>query len=370
MFCLKKFIVMYIFITTLFSLHCKISLFNGGDNGEDDTGEEGGLVYVQCTNSQVDRTVWYVKQDGDDNAQGTSEAAAFQTLEKAFGSVRPGGTIRVLPGFYIAGLYIMNCGKGADSILVMGYKGIPTLHGVNEKAIGLFFEGCENIIFDSLQIQNFTDIGIAVSVCDQITLRNLIVRDNGFAVQLKGWELEGYGIHVEDSKNILIENNVAQHNGPDPQIFPDYLMGTGINTYNNKNVIIRNNESFQNIGGGILVEDSENVLVENNNVHDNDCDASADEWWDAGLWVDGGHDVVVRGNVFRNNLGPGIEISDEDDQDPYGYVLEDNISTENYYGIFIWNFGANDWPDTTIIKKSGNQFTGNTRQDVWIVDAY
>ena len=117
MFCFKKFVVIYIFIATLFSLHCKISLFDGRNNGGDDTGEEDGLVYVQCTNSQVDRTVWYVKQDGDDNAQGTSEASAFQTLEKAFGSVRPGGTIRVLPGFYIAGLYIMNFDKGTDSIL-------------------------------------------------------------------------------------------------------------------------------------------------------------------------------------------------------------------------------------------------------------
>jgi len=31
-------------------------------------------------------------------------------------------------------------------------------------------------------------------------------------------------------------------------------------------------------------------------------------------------------------------------QNPYGYILENNVSTNNYYGIFIWEFGTNDWP--------------------------
>ena len=39
---------------------------------------------------------------------------------------------------------------------------------------------------------------------------------------------------------------------------------------------------------------------------------SADEWWDAGIWVDGGADVRLVRNTIQDNLGPGIEISDED----------------------------------------------------------
>ena len=88
-------------------------------------------------------------------------------------------------------------------------------------------------------------------------------------------------------------------------------------------------------GAGILVEDSTNVLVEGNTIFDNDLDVTADEWWDGGIWLDGGRDVTIRNNVFRNNRGPGIEFSDEDIQRPRGYVLENNISTGNYFGSYI-----------------------------------
>ena len=107
--------------------------------------------------------------------------------------------------------------------------------------------------------------------------------------------------------------------------------------------------------------------MEGNEIYNNDLDASADEWWDGGLWLDGGHDVTVRDNVFRDNLGPVIEISDDDNQNPYGYVLENNVCIRNYWGIFIWNLGSSDWPPENIIQRSGNQFTDNSRGNVWIV---
>ena len=119
-------------------------------------------------------------------------------------------------------------------------------------------------------------------------------------------------------------------------------------------------------GGGILVEDSTGVLVEGNQIFDNDLDVSADEWWDGGIWLDGGSNVTIRGNTFTNNRGPGIEISDEDIQRPFGYVLENNTSTGNYYGIYIWNFGSTDFPPDSVLRRSGNTFSGNSRQDVWI----
>ena len=96
-----------------------------------------------------------------------------------------------------------------------------------------------------------------------MTFQNLILKENGHSVQLKDWELEGYGIHVDDSEYIIIENNDVYRNGPDPQIVPDFILGTGINTYGNTNVVIRNNRSYKNIGGGILVEDTLSKICRN-----------------------------------------------------------------------------------------------------------
>ncbi len=106
--------------------------------------------------------------------------------------------------------------------------------------------------------------------------------------------------------------------------------------------------------------------MKRNRIWGNDLDVSLDEWWDGGIWVDGGRDVKVIANRFEDNLGPGIEISDEDCQSPTGYVLKRNVSTGNYFGIFVWNFGTTDFPDESILELQGNDFGGNSRQDVWI----
>ncbi len=307
---------------------------------------------------------YYVSTSGNDNNSGKSRTDAFRTLDRAFEAVAPGQTILLMEGTYSEEVTLNNLGNASAAITLRGETG-AVLDGNETKKMGIWCDGCTNLVFDNFTVRDYTDVGVGATLCSQVTIRNLTVAHNGFAVQRRGWELEGYGIHVEDSKDILIEQNDAYENGPDPQL-PDLLMGTGINTYGNTDCTIRNNKSHDNTGGGLLVEDSINVLVEGNTVYDNDCDAGADEWWDAGLWVDGGHHVTVRNNTFTGNLGAGIEISDEDDQSPYAYVLENNTCTGNYFGIYIWNFGTTGWPAENILKNTNNRFEDNTRKDVWI----
>ena len=356
-------IVLFLFIAGLAiaSLSC-----DSGVSGDDDD-----LVsWVECRTGAADSTSYFVSFAGDDDADGTSVTTAFKTISRALQAVRPGGTVRILPGTYYEGIGLLNCGTETDSLTIIGQNGIPVLDGQDSEVFGFFCENCANVFFNNLLIQNYTDIGIGVTSSRGITIQNMTVRENGHAVQLVNWELEGYGIHVENSEYVTIANNYTYSNGPRPQIPPDRLMGTGINTYGNRHVTIRNNYSYNNTGGGILVEDSYEVLVENNAVFNNDLDASSDGWWDGGLWLDGGGNVTIRNNSFTDNLGPGIEISDEDLQNPTGYILEDNVSTGNYYGIFIWNFGSEDWPPESVLQRSGNQFSDNTRQDIWIEAGY
>ncbi len=355
----------------IFFAFCMIYLAfsNISCNKDDDDSEiESGINWIECLGKEIDETIYYVSNSGDDDNNGMSESSAFKTIAKALSTVSPGGTVRILAGVYNESIGVQSCGSLSSVITIEGFNAIPILDGENEKTIGVFFENSNNYIIKNLKIINYTDIGIGFSNGSNLILTNLEVAENGHAVQLKDWELEGYGVDVDYSENIQISDCKVYRNGPDPQIIPDYIMGTGINTYGNTNVIIKNNKSYNNIGGGILVEDSFEVIVEENEVYGNDLDASVDEWWDGGLWLDGGANVIVRNNHFHDNKGPGIEISDEDKQNPTGYELINNISTDNYYGIFIWNFGTNDWPPESIIKRADNDFSGNSIQDVWIVD--
>jgi parallel beta-helix repeat protein len=328
-----------------------------------------GSRYFSIQNDETPTTAdYYVSTNGNDNNDGKSKDNAFRTISHAFEVVEPGETILVLAGTYYERIELEYLGNSSAPITLRGEAGAAILDGQRVRTMGIWCEYCTNLIFENLEIRNYTDIGIGALYSSTITMRNLTVHNNGFAAQLTSWEIEGYGIDADECSNVLIENNDVYQNGPNPQT--DILMGTGINTYGCSDSTIRNNQCYENIGGGMLVEDGVNVLVEGNNVYNNDLDASADEWWDGGLWVDGGHDIIIRNNTFTGNLGPGIEISDEDFQNPYGYILENNICTGNYYGIFIWNFGTNDWPPDNIIKRSGNQFTGNSRKNIWITAWY
>ena len=219
-----------------------------------------------------------------------------------------------------------------------------------------------HVTFEHLTLRDYTDIGLVVMLSDHITVNNVTVHDNGFAPTI-GW-VEGYGMHLDESSNLRIENNDVYRNGPSPR--PFNTAGTSINGYGMRQSVIRNNRSYANNGGGILVEDLIDILVESNQITDNDLDVSADDWWDGGIWLDGGRDVTLRGNIIQNNLGPGIEVSDEDIQRPAGYVLEGNVSTGNYFGIYIWNFGTTEFPPEDVMRLSGNDFSGNSRQDIWI----
>jgi len=308
---------------------------------------------------------YYVSPGGDDS-DGSTPAAAFRMISKAISAASPGNTIVVMPGVYSEEMMEMyDLGDPGSPITIRGEGDGVILDGAGKLKMGFWCEGCKGFVIENLEVRNYTDIGIGFSESDNITMRNLVVHNNGFAVQLKDWELEGYGIHIEISTNVTVENCEVYENGPNPQPIEN-MMGTGINIYGCTDYVVRNNRSYDNIGGGALLEDSVNALFEGNELWGNDLDATADGWWDGALWVDGGHDIIVRNNIFRDNLGPGIQISDEDSQYPYGYVIENNTITGNYYGLFIWGLESDDYPPENILKLVDNDISSNTRKDVII----
>ncbi len=305
----------------------------------------------------------YVSPHGSDDNDGSSREQAFASVKQALESAQAGDVVLISEGMYSEGIELEEL---IGPIVIIG-EGDVVLDGERKIRMGIWCEHCANITFDNLTFRNYTDVGIGVYLSDQIVMRNLTVYNNGFAVQLVDWDFEGYGIMVDESSNVLVEYNVVYENGPNPQIFPDFLMGTGIDIYGCTHCQMMYNQVYNNTGG-TLVEDSVDVLVEGNEIWGNDLDASIDEWWDGGLWIDGGHDITARNNIIHDNLGPGIEVSNEDNQKVYGYVLENNISTGNYFGIYVWNFGTSDFPDESILKMVGNTFANNSRQDILIND--
>lgn len=328
-------------------------------NGVECLGEETGST----ANDEV-----FVSPDGRDHNPGTS-AAPFQTLAYAICQAQPGQTINIRPGVYRESVIMGLFGGAAAPITIQGVPEgdvLPILDGEGMRTMGIGLVESVNIVIANLEFRNYTDEGLYVLVGEDVVIRGNRFVGNGRASTGPDHDGEGFGVQVSGGKRILIEGNEAMENGPSPERVAEGTLGTGIDTYELEDSVIRDNYSHHNTGGGMLVEDSINVLVAYNRIEANELDAGGD-YWDGGIWVDGGHDITLRGNEVRGNHGPGIELSDEDVRFPdgsYGYVLENNLIADNEFGLYMWNWGQCPPPETAVTLTQ-NSITGSVQQDIW-----
>lgn len=303
----------------------------------------------------------YVSPSGEDRATGDSPAQPLRTLGRALEIVEAGQLVLVLPGTYQESLVLEAAPVG---ITISGIPGESILDGGRRLPVALWCDGCRGLALEGLTVQHYTDAGLVIANSQDIVLRELMVSDSGFDPRVAEWEFEGYGIDIESSTRVVVEASRVARIGPRPQR-PGRLMGSSIVAYDCRDCVIRGNTIFENTGG-MVIEDSVGVLAEDNLLYSNDLDATAERWWDGAIWLDGGRDVTLRGNTIRDNLGPGLQISDEESAGPTGYVLVDNQVTGNLIGLHLWGFGTSDLPGPPTLRMRGNRITGNAIGDVFV----
>ncbi len=340
-------------------------------------GDLVGIVFqngVECLGEDAQPKqgdVLYISPEGDDSNPGT-DSAPLGSLAYALCNLVPGQTLNIAPGVYEESVIMGAFGDSHASIVIRAHQEgdeRPLLEGESTRSIGIALVESTNIIVEGLEFRNYLDEGLLI-----LEGSNFIIRDNKFTANGRAsvdpdLDEEGFGVNVLGASEVLIEGNQAADNGPNQERWENYALGTGINTYGNRNVIIRDNYVHGTIGGGILVEDSENVLVENNRIEENQLDANGD-YWDGGIWVDGGANITLQGNQISNHNGPGIVLSDEDVQYPeasYGYVVKKNEITRNLVGIWMWNWGMCP-VEGSIVSLQQNQLDGNDDGETWCTD--
>jgi len=309
----------------------------------------------------------YVAPDGSDAASGDTPATASRTIARALCDLGPGQEVRILPGVYRESVLLTGF-RFAEPVTIRGVVdedgSLPVLTGGGELTMGIALVESSGFRLEGLEFREYTDEGLLVALSDDVQVRNGRFVGNGFASIEPDFDGEGFGLAAVDVTRLVVEGNEVAGNGPSPERRARYLLGTGIDLFGVEDAAIRGNRVHDTIGGGILVEDSVRVLVAGNVVTDNELDANGD-YWDGGIWVDGGHDVTLRENTIARNHGPGIELSDEDRQSPTGYLVTGNVVRDNLWGVFIWNFGTCPWPSPDVVAVEANVFSGNVRGDVW-----
>ncbi len=198
-----------------------------------------------------------------------SGASIQAQIEKAM----PGDTIEVYPGTYNE-LVIVD----KENIKLLGKKvngEWPILDGENKKNDGIIASGSHFEAANFL-IRNFKGNGITTQGADYVYLHDLVVENTGL-----------YGIYPTRGSFITIEDTVTSR-----------ISDAGIYIGMCSHTEVRRNEVFANVGG-IEVENSEQVIVEDNNAHDNTGGILA--FTLPGLPVKKSDGVIIRNNIVQNN---------------------------------------------------------------------
>ncbi len=148
---------------------------------------------------------------------------------------------------------------------------------------------------------------------------------------------QGLGIHINGSSPVIESNRIINNSYNDW-----YYTGGGIVIENSSakiiNNIINNNEMAYH-GGGIYINNSINVHIENNSIDSNMVNSGYGVSFGAGIHIDSSYYITMSNNTICNNYnnfgyGAGIYISQSDHIKILNNNISENITRRDGGGIY------------------------------------
>jgi hypothetical protein len=342
----------------------------------------GLLVLFVATSSQA--ATYYVRNDGNDRASGTSDAAAWATLDKVNRhSFKPGDVVLFRGGDRWQGKLVVDWSGTASAYATVGAyyvedetakKGVrgrrPIIEGAGRHPTGG--------IYDAL---------ITANAHDYVRIENLEVRNSegrgiGFLRSAHGDVVNavvdgtyGSGIHFLDSDHGSISRSfvtraslVFGRDGKRP-------WGAAITFVDSDHGRVVETTVAESYGEGINVNHgSRGTLIENNRVFAVRA---------VGIYADAAPNTTIRRNLVvgtansefwrgRDSVGAGIAINDEkyhykagggslpDDIQSKNVKIEGNVVVFTSSGIALWSAAPQASHDNLIV--TGNVLIDNGRQ--------
>jgi parallel beta-helix repeat protein len=131
-------------------------------------------------------------------------------------------------------------------------------------------------------------------------------------------EHAGYGIYSDGVKT-MIYGNVIDYNGNDTK---NGVKKSGVHLENNNGSNLVKNSIYGNMGNGVDIDDSRNILIQHNEIEDHKPQATGGDKTSAGI------SIFYSASVFAGKI----------------YIL-DNYLAKNCTGVSIYSEGENNEPD-------------------------
>ncbi|MGP8216111.1 MAG: right-handed parallel beta-helix repeat-containing protein [Bacteroidia bacterium] len=333
------------------------------------------LLVITVGYRSVYAQTYYVSNSGNDSyttTQAQNIATPWKTIQHACNNASPGTTIEIMAGTYIEQVVMPVSGSaGGGYITLTNYNGGNVIISGNATAATLLTISSQSyIIIDGLQFYNCignNSIGIFIDgVTSNIEITNNTIHhiywNHSVAAIPNDTEnaqpLIVYGDSITPVQNITIQGNIFYDNATG--FSESCTLDGNVDGFTIISNTVHNN---QNIGIDIAgnygtspdpaTDHARNGYVKENTVWK--ChsvyDSSA-----AGIYVDGGENVIVERNLSYNNDW-GIEVGCENPGDTTsGIKVRDNILYRNGGGMQV---GGYDGPiNTGMVINS--EITNNT----------
>lgn len=245
------------------------------------------------------------------------------SIQEAVKQAVPGTTILVEPGTYHETVYIDKDGIRLIGIIEKGKRAV--LDGEGKLNDAILFSG-NNVVIENFEITRYKGNGIMSQAGNSWEIRNNLIIDTGV-----------YGIFPQLGKNGVVEHNVvsgiedaAIYVGMSDNVHVAYNdvfdSVAGIEIENSRHSIVESNYVRNNTGGilafitpGLPIKTTYDVIIRNNFVVGNNHpnfgapgSTVAGIPAGTGILVMAADDVVIEGNIIRDNKTAGILITDHD----------------------------------------------------------
>ena len=246
-----------------------------------------------------------------------------ESIQEAVENAEPGTTIQVMPGTYKETVYIDKDGIRLVGVIQEGRRAV--LDGEGKLNDAILYSG-NNVVVENFTITRYKGNGIMSQAGNNWEIRNNLIIDTGV-----------YGIFPQLGQNGVVEHNVISG-------IEDAAIYVGMSD----NVHVAHNEVFDSVAG-IEIENSRHAIVEANSVYNNTGGILA--FITPGLPIKTTFDVIIRNNFIVGNnhknfgapgstvagipAGTGILVMAADDVVIEGNIIRDNKTA----GILVTDHG-------------------------------
>lgn len=334
----------------------------------------------------------YVSPTGNDMATGDI-GHPYKTIQRALYAALPGYTVFLREGKYIGCNIIVDSGNAEDGfITVTSYPGeMATVTTKKSKSGAAFYcNGNSYIKISNLHIADMKakDVyGILMTggenniYIDNCEFSNIVTSKPGSATRSGGSSnailLLGEGISADESiRNVYITDNKIHDN---VNGWSENISIAGNCEY----IFVNNNQVYDNTNIGIDFYGNAEYCKEKSldqprfcecvgNMVSNNKSFYAEN---AGIYVDGAHDIIVQGNSVTNNFY-GIEVGSEEwrsDYDENNQVRSITIKDNQIYDNSDCGLRLGGWTNddsTGVVRDciiTGNTFTNNSSSNSEII---